>query len=125
MAALFAHLLFAAAFPGGPVRCDEGGGVVRMEPAHGPHAPSCCPAPIEASTLELDHRDHDHGGCVDAEAEAAGAPAKAFKMKPPSAAPVAFAEAALPGVHTAGPAAAPRSLSPPLAEHISTTVIRS
>lgn|GEM_PF-6768066 len=107
------------------MRCEGGDGLVRMEPLHGPHDHSCRPAPAEEPSPEVARPDHDHGGCIDAEAEAAGAPAKAFKMKPPSAAPVAFAEAALPGVRTAGPAAAPRSLSPPLAEHISTTVIRS
>ena len=125
MAVLFAHMLFAAAFPGGPVRCDEGGGVVRIEPAHGPHAPSCCPAPIETSTLELHHRDHEHDGCVDTDADGRYAPKTSFKMRPPAASSIMANPPSCGETTAAGLEPAPHAAFPPVARHISSTVLRT
>jgi hypothetical protein len=125
MAVLVAHALAGAAFPGGPVRCDKGNGVVKIEPAHAPHTRSCCPAPAEAPSPELSHRDRDHGGCTDTDAAAPYAPAAAFKMRSPAVVSILTAAEIGSDAPAAGPAPRPHDLSPPVALHISTTVLRA
>lgn len=120
-----ALILSCVAFPGGAVLCRERDGGLKLEPFHAPHVSLCIPSDIPSNTPEASCGAHEHELCSDSAASDHQAPARTITLRPAGTSdpgvkhwtqeqPLSVASMALP---------CPSAGS--IAEHISTTILRT
>ena len=120
-----AIILSCVAFPGGAVLCRERDGGLKVEPFHAPHVSLCIPSDSPSDAPEALCGAHGHELCMDSAASDHQAPAKTITLRPAGTSGSGvkhwIPEQPLSGASMALPCPSAGSV----AEHISTTILRT